>query len=486
MSSKEIKKDLMIYLPAKIIEAILGMVAISVYTRLLGAEGYGQVQGVTVGITVCYTFFSVWVYHAAYRFLSEQKTAQEEERYLTTLFGLIFATQLVAAIGLYFSKLVMHSSIHMGFYMLLYLAYSVMFVLTAIIIAKRKVVLTAIVSVLSTLAKLLLMILLYHTIMPDFQSVLWSQMFIDFITVIVYYLNVGMKINLKSFDTALAKKFLKYAYPLVGLSLAISVLNLSDRYIIPYLTDLKSLGYYTGNYSIPSAAFTMIMFAIMRSIYPNILAAYNNGRKEEANHLLDYGTRLYLLIALPSAMGLSILSKPISKLILGAGFDQYSNIIIWVSWGMLFYGLSEYLIKPLELTRKTNSAFLMGSIAGVVNIGLNFMFIPILGFEFAAISTCFAYFIYCCIAFYTGRSLIKITYDFKSISGIVLSTLIMGVSGYYLKQIGDNVSVLFLTIIFCVIIYFIIIYMTGAFKEDFNVLAKKIGGKLNDRLQKRS
>lgn len=72
MSRKGIQRDMMFYMPAKVLEGIIGVVAISVYSRLLSPDEYGKYGLINPLILITFTLISGWVYHSAYRFSNDE------------------------------------------------------------------------------------------------------------------------------------------------------------------------------------------------------------------------------------------------------------------------------------------------------------------------------------------------------------------------------------------------------------------------------
>ena len=121
--------------------------------------------------------------------------------------------------------------------------------------------------------------------------------------------------RLRWFSRELFGKFLRFGVPLMGVSISVTLLNQIDKYLVVGFFDMDVYGVYSSNNSIASGLFTMISVGIMRGVYPAVLRAWREGGQHAAKPLLDQGVRLYLLIAVPAAAGLTAVALPMSRVL---------------------------------------------------------------------------------------------------------------------------------------------------------------------------
>jgi len=173
-----------------------------------------------------------------------------------------------------------------------------------------------------------------------------------------------------------------YSLPLVGVNITMSILNLSDRYVITPILGTEQMGIYHANYTISSTVFNLILVAVMRGVYPSILKNWRQNNREQTEYFLSQAVRYYLLVSMPALTGLSVLSAAVSKLFLDEAYFEHGFVIIWVAAGMFLYGLAEYSNKAWELTSNTQTAFLQyGYKRRVLNVLLNVVFVRIYGYR---------------------------------------------------------------------------------------------------------
>jgi O-antigen/teichoic acid export membrane protein len=269
-----------------------------------------------------------------------------------------------------------------------------------------------------------------------------------------------------------------YGFPLIGLSLTMFVLNISDRYIILYLHSKEASGIYAANYSLASAAYIMIMMGIMRAVYPNVLSTWSKNDVKKTKELLSGGVRYYLLISIPATVGLVTLSKPISQILLSRPeyHDGYT-VIGWTAIGMLLFGLTEYCNKAWELTSNTKVILRNSLISGLINIALNIIFIPIYGYEVAAITTTISFAIYFILSYLGARNILIWTINLSCITRIIMSALAFGVLLIIVQNYYEiTVVLLVVCVIISMLLYVILLLITGELKEETKLLKKRIKG----------
>jgi O-antigen/teichoic acid export membrane protein len=218
----------------------------------------------------------------------------------------------------------------------------------------------------------------------------------------------------------------------------------------------------------------------MRGVYPNILKTLKQNEKNERNkkehteELLSHAVRFFLLITVPAVIGISILSPVISK-ILDPLYTEGSSVIIWVSIGMFFLGLTEYNNKAWELTSSTGVIFRNSMLCCLFNIISNLILIRFFGYTIAAVNTAIAYFLYFLLSFFGGRKILKWHLSTINYIRIFGSATLMGVVLYIMtKAMPASIWMLIILVPAGMAIYGISLYLTGEIKTEVKQLAAKL------------
>ncbi len=479
---KTMVKDTLLYLPARVIEGLIGLVTITLYTRFFAPEVYGYYGLVTTTINISSFLLVGWLIQSVFRYVNAFDSNKKRILFYSTSFTLWLCTNaVVLAAGFagiflinpgrekYLTELLV-----LG--LIMFVTFNTNQVLTSLLAATRKTKLYLFLSIFSVSAKLLLTIFLvnkYRTNHYTPASAVISNIAVDAVVAAIIVLRTGIfrYFSFRYFSKRVFRKFMIYSLPLVGVNITMSILNLSDRYVITPILGTEQMGIYHANYTISSTVFNLILVAVMRGVYPSILKTWRQNNKARTEDLLSQAVRYYLLVSLPALTGLSILSGTISKLFLDAAYFENGFVIIWVAAGMFLYGLAEYSNKAWELTSNTKPMFYNTVVSAVLNLGLNVISVKMYGYRAAAVNTALAYLVYLALSLVRSRKIMKINFNLPSIERIVLSCAAMGIvvwtGNHYLKLSVLNLVLIVFT---GCIVYFGSLVLTGELKAEINYL----------------
>lgn len=141
--------------------------------------------------------------------------------------------------------------------------------------------------------------------------------------------------------------------------------------------------------------------------------------KELVNNSLEFG----IILGIPLTIGICLLSKDFCPLYFGDGFEKTVYLMMIMAPLIIFIGLSTTLgMQYLIPTGKDNKYIISVSIGAILNIILNFIFIPVLYSYGAAISTVIAEMTIMIFMIIFSRKIIK----FKEVFFEFVKTLFAG------------------------------------------------------------
>jgi O-antigen/teichoic acid export membrane protein len=236
----------------------------------------------------------------------------------------------------------------------------------------------------SSIFKILLIIfeadLVYFAIALVFDS-------ICIFTGYVYILFLQKKsiITLK-YNNKMALYFLKNAWPMMMVSMAVFLYTKIDQVMIKHLLDNKSVGYYSAAIKV-SEIFYFIPLLITQSVFPRLVKVRNDGDEKKYLGLLEVVYKLVLWIAIPISIMLVIFSSYIVNILYGSSFSASSNILSILGFGLILVSIGSVNTKILYIEHYEKK-YLKRSLFGVfINIFLNYILIQKYGASGAAIST---------------------------------------------------------------------------------------------------
>ncbi len=223
----------------------------------------------------------------------------------------------------------------------------------------------------------------------------------------------------------------------LGLPLIISyvvdlIISSSDRYLIAAFISVTAVGYYNPGYMLGS----LIVFypKVSGVVLPPLLAqAVDSGRQEEANTMVNYAVKGFLLLAIPFLVGAAVLSKPLLTMFTNAEVAGQSFLVTpVVAAAMLFFGLTLLIANVLFIRLQTATLFKVNALGAVLNLSLNLALLY--AFRNILVAACTSLLSYLVVFLILSRVTGKfwpILYDWLAVGKYLLAALIMGAALYF-------------------------------------------------------
>ena len=252
------------------------------------------------------------------------------------------------------------------------------------------------------------------------------------------------------------KEEIKFALPTVPSNVSSWVVDSSDKYVLGIILGSAAVGWYSPGYSIGSILLMFLSpFAVL---LPAVLPEYyENGGMKEVNNFLRYSMKYYLLLTVPAAVGLSILSKSLLLSITTFDIANHGFIITpFVALGAVFMGLYGITNNILILEKNTKVLGKLWIFVAILNVVLNIIFIPFMGILGAAIATLISYAFAFIVTALVSRRYMGLPFEVNSSIKIVVASAIMGVVVYLVNPVGI-INIIWVSILGAAI-YFVLIF----------------------------
>ena len=481
-----IGKDTLMYLPAQLVPALIGIISMPIYTSFFAPAKYGLYFVVIATVEFFRALLSGWLGQSALRFFDGFSRQEKENEFFTTLFfGWLIIVCLgigVGEVALFLLKNVLgmelFSLLQIGLWVFAStLTSSILFILLR---AKRQSAAYAVFRVTTSVARLGLVVILVLVMNMDVESLLWGVLVIDICSIVIMTtkLRVLSYVSFKKFSCSIMMQFLNYGLPLTGSALSFWILSLSDRYIIQGFRGAKEVGLYSISYNAASKSLNLVVVVLMLAAFPVILNSWNSHGKETTERLISSLIRYYFLIVTPMLIGVTVLAKPIITVLASPEYLQGYKILPWVAFGMFLFGLSQYTNKVWELMQKTK--VLLGLMAGaaVMNLFLNFIFVPEFGYVAAGVTTAASYAFYLLLSLYLCKGKLSFRPDYVALSRICGASTVMGLALTLFKSLVPVSFLSLLVLIFIgVILYLLVLLLTGEISAEISILRAVFLGK---------
>jgi len=289
----------------------------------------------------------------------------------------------------------------------------------------------------------------------------------------VIFREIGAKISFYKAGSLISD--IKLGFPLVLGFIIDFILSGVDRYFIAFYLSVTDVGYYVPGYVLGS----LIIFIpkAMGTALPQLLArAVDSGNESEAQIMLNYAIKIFLLLAIPLFFGCLTLSKPILTLLANQEVAEKAFLVTpIVALGTIFYGLSMILSNVMFVRVKTKEMFTMNLIAALFSLVANFVLIYFFrNIIVAAITALLSFF----TAFVYGYKIVIkewfVNFHPAAIAKAFIASILMcgtiSLTSLY-PGITNPVSRIFVTVIVGIIVYTGLLLVFRTFtKKEINYL----------------
>lgn len=295
----------------------------------------------------------------------------------------------------------------------------------------------------------------------------------------------------------IVKKLIKYVIPISFGSVIVTLSSLIDT--ITVVDCLQQFGYsleqanvvygiLVGKVEILNSLPLAVNVAFSVALVPFVSSAIAKNNKKEAVDKINYSVKISGMIALPAAVGLSMLAPYIFELLFPMA-SLGSELLRIQAFMVVFSVIAQTLYGALQGLGKLYIPGICLVIGIVIKYLLNVIFIPIYGEIVAPISSVIYQMIACSFAFVLLYKYLKEKPNMiKLFSSTILSTLLMAASIVLSLNIlpnifNSNTIITLLTMAVAIVTYIVGIFMyKGLNKEE--ILELPMGDKIYNIIKK--
>ncbi len=490
---RELFKDLIKYFPAKVVPGIIEIIAVLIITRLFAPADYGNYVLVMAMVSVLSVIAIAWLSASAIRFYPEYKLSNRLAESYSTFIKLTFIS--IGVICFIFLGVLSFAQSHisdriyslMWIGLLVFIVTSCSMALLSLLRARRQVGWYTSFSMWQSIAGLgfgMTLVLIFHF---GVEGLLWGTLLSMIVALpLLWRISLG-KSSLRegSARSLMTLEMAKYGFPVMMINLLTWMLSLSDRYILEFFRGSQEVGIYSASYNISERSIFLIVSLFSLSSIPIAFSIWESQGVKATQEFMSKLARYYLLICLPAVVGLSLLAKPIIGILVAPEYYLGYRIVPIVGFGAFLVGISNVFSEGITFHKRTDLLMFCYLGSGLLNIGLNFIFIPKYGYMGAAATTFISYaFLLLSMIFVSGRFFVW-RFPIKSLAKAACASIGMGVAVYYVNDSLASSSLinLILSVSVGTIIYFSLLFLLQEIQPNEKRAMKQILEKhLPDRL----
>jgi O-antigen/teichoic acid export membrane protein len=224
------------------------------------------------------------------------------------------------------------------------------------------------------------------------------------------------------FSVPLYRALLKFGLPYVPAGLASIVVQVIDRPIMLLLTNLAVVGVYQVNYRL--GIFMMLVVSMYDFAWrPFFLShASDPGAKALFARALTYSVAAMTAVFMAVAMfiGDVIRIRIFGRYVIHPDYWGGLSIVPVVLVAYMFLGIYNNLVAGVYIEKKTQRLPAITLAGAVVNIGANFLLIPLMGMMGGAIATLLAYAVMALVLYVDVQKFYPVTYEWGRIARLEL------------------------------------------------------------------
>ena len=390
-------KGLWGYLPANIIQGIVGFLSLIVFTRLLSAEDYGR-YALAYGVSsLGYTLFFTWIEAAMARYYPAEK---REDVTAPILYGtlyrcfmaiaLVFIGLSLLALSLWSGSEALKMAIGLG------LMSAVTRSLLKLVQEQRRsegrVAQAAMIDMAMTIGGFGLGVIFIRMGLGGGAILLGAGIMALCLLPFVAREDWGRAIKGR-FDGVRLKDYAHYGFP-IALSLILTLgLYTIDRFLVAHYLSEGDAGAYHAGYSLASRILDVLFIWFGAAGTPALIQALENGGVEALKAQARQQIMTMAIVLFPAVGGLIVVSEPLGSLMIGEALRERALLITpYIAIAALFSGLnSYYFLQAFTLAKRTLLLILAMSIPALANIALNIILIPTMGLIGSAIACCLSF-----------------------------------------------------------------------------------------------
>ena len=432
-----------VYFFSRALPGVINLIALAVYTHLLGPDEYGRYALVIYGVGLVNTLLYWWLRLGLIRFAP--RYAENQAVFLATLlrgFVIAGAVSIVIAIVsfLIVSDVQLRKFIAFSTLLLWAIAW---FELNLELIRSR---LSPIYFGTLSFARAVLALLVGGVLAWAGFSV-WGLLIGAFVSTLLPGIWESFKswrnVNIRIIDYGFLRELFSYGLPLVGVFGMEYVVSSSDRFMLGWLIDAAATGTYSAAYDLTSQSLTLSMSVVYLAGYPLIVKTLETEGEQAVQRLLSRYLSIFLAIALPATIIAAVLAQGISGTFLGNRFhEDAASVMPWVAVATLFAALKTYYFDiAFQLSRRTSKQFLVIAFPALLNVLLNLWWIPRMGVVGAAYATFAAYLCAAYLSWQLGKREFVMPVLSRDVLSVFSSAGVMGLVAMVLKNRYDQAGI---------------------------------------------
>lgn len=241
-----------------------------------------------------------------------------------------------------------------------------------------------------------------------------------------------------AFESDRVRSYAVYGYPIAA-SLALTVvLSSTDRFLLAAFMDEAAVGAYHASYSIANRTLDVLFLWLGSAGQPALVMALERGGLDRLKEAAREQLSTFLLIGLPAAAGVALVARPLAEVLIGEDLRAAAaSVTPWIALSALLFGLTAYYFgQAFTLGKKTKRLLVAMAIPAGLNVVLNLILVPRFGLMGAAWATAASFAAGMIATMLIGRRVMALPVPWESLIRCSVATAAMALVVARLPAIG--------------------------------------------------
>jgi len=393
------------YLLGLLASLALGFVSFPIYTRVFSVADYGLIDFGQKIILLVVALSKCGLQNSALRFYNREAFAADptaERRYYSTMFFSVLApaaaVTLMFIAGLYWAP---RSLVDAGLRAILMMAAGLIFLRSAqsmlwsFLRIEERTKAYNVVSLIMRAATIAAVCSLLPVLGASVRTYFAGTLLVEASVVALLVLPLVRRglANVSDVDSTIARAAFVFGLPMVIQEIAGLVLDSGDRFMIRHFLTDYALGLYSVAYGLAVYVNTLLMAPLSLAIVPIYMKLWNSGSRDKTIEFLTQGLDGFLMAA-GLIMALAAAGARDAVLLLASSrYAGAERLIPTLVAGLLIYTAQVFLNAGMLIHKQTGKMAVILGWCAALNIGLNWLLLPRMGLQAAALATLVAYFV---------------------------------------------------------------------------------------------
>lgn len=419
---KSLSKDTLTYGVSTMVSRFLNFILVPFYTNFISPADYGVIANIFAYIAILNVFFSIGMESGYFKFASTLEVGNKKQNFSHPFIAVFFNSLILSSVIFFFPG-VFEPVFQTGTQYLVLIQYTALILFfDAIALVpfaylrlnnKAKIfAMFKIINVVINVAMNLILIIGYNM---GIEAILISNLVASFATVILLLPIIIKNLDFE-FNRELLSELLRFSLPYIPAGISANIIQVINRPMLLYLTDDETTGIFTANYKL---GIIMMLFVTIFDFAwrPFFL---NHAKDPDAKRIFSKVMTLFVAIGCLVTLTTSVFLPEIIQ-IFGESYRSGFYIVPVILLAYIFNGIYVNLMPGIYFEKKTKYLPLITGIAAVLNVGMNFLLIPIMGMMGAAIATLVSYISMAGGIYIVAQKYYRVDYEYGKIGFLFIS-----------------------------------------------------------------